>query len=404
MRVIVIGGGASGLMAALTVSERPDARVVLLERQARVGRKLLATGNGRCNLTNRNLTPENYHGENAGFCEYALSRFGSEQTLAYFRALGLLTVSEASGRVYPVSDSANSVVDVLRLALMQRKNVELRTGCEVQSLRKKKGKFELVLPEESLTGDCVIVCAGGCAGGKLGGTELGYRLLESVGHHRTRLCPALVQLRTDTTFVRALKGVRCNAAVTYHSAGAVEKRFGEVQFTEYGVSGPAVFELSRTVSVNPAPGTLLLDLLPECSVEELLSLLRSRCETMPEWKAEELLTGILHNRLGKTVLRSCGVAYETDCSRLSDEVLRAVCRTVKCFTLEVKGTMGMDGAQVTAGGISTSEFRADTMESRICRGLYAAGEVLDIDGDCGGYNLQWAWSSGRLAGELRGLE
>lgn len=404
MKVIIVGGGASGLMAALTASERPDARVVLLERQARVGRKLLATGNGRCNLSNRNLTPKNYHGENAGFCEYALSRFGPEQTLAWFRALGLLTAAEESGRVYPVSDSANSVVDVLRLALAQRENVKLRAGCEVQALRKKRGKFEVVLPEETLTGEAVIVCAGGCAGGKLGGTELGYRLLEGMGHHRTRLCPALVQLRTDTTYVRALKGVRCDARVTYRAPGTAEERRGEVQFTEYGVSGPAIFELSRAVSVHPVPGTLLLDLLPEVSEEEVLALLEARCAGTPGWKAEELLTGFVHNRLGKTLLRSCGISFETDCSSLSADTLRAVCRAVKHFAIEVKGTMGMDGAQVTAGGILTSEFRADTMESRLCRGLYAAGEVLDIDGDCGGYNLQWAWSSGRLAGELRGME
>ena len=404
MKVIIVGGGASGLMAALTASERPDARVVLLERQARVGRKLLATGNGRCNLSNRNLTPKNYHGENAGFCEYALSRFGPEQTLAWFRALGLLTAAEESGRVYPVSDSANSVVDVLRLALAQRENVELRAGCEVQALRKKRGKFEVVLPEETLTGEAVIVCAGGCAGGKLGGTELGYRLLEGMGHHCTRLCPALVQLRTDTTYVRALKGVRCDVRATYRASGTAEERCGEVQFTEYGVSGPAIFELSRAVSVHPVPGTLLLDLLPEVSEEEVLALLEARCAGTPGWKAEELLTGFVHNRLGKTLLRSCGISFETDCSSLSADTLRAVCRAVKHFAIEVKGTMGMDGAQVTAGGIHTSEFRADTMESRLCRGLYAAGEVLDIDGDCGGYNLQWAWSSGRLAGELRGME
>lgn len=404
MKVIIVGGGASGLMAALTASERPDARVVLLERQARVGRKLLATGNGRCNLSNRNLTPKNYHGENAGFCEYALSRFGPEQTLAWFRALGLLTAAEESGRVYPVSDSANSVVDVLRLALAQRENVELRAGCEVQALRKKRGKFEVVLPEETLTGEAVIVCTGGCAGGKLGGTELGYRLLEGMGHHRTRLCPALVQLRTDTTYVRALKGVRCDARVTYRAPGTAEERRGEVQFTEYGVSGPAIFELSRAVSVHPVPGTLLLDLLPEVSEEEVFALLEARCAGTPGWKAEELLTGFVHNRLGKTLLRSCGISFETDCSSLSADTLRAVCRAVKHFAIEVKGTMGMDGAQVTAGGILTSEFRADTMESRLYRGLYAAGEVLDIDGDCGGYNLQWAWSSGRLAGKLRGME
>lgn len=401
MKVLIIGGGASGLMAALTASERPENRVILLERQARVGRKLLATGNGRCNLTNRKVALENYHGEDSDFCECALMRFDSERTLQFFRSLGLLTVTEPSGRVYPVSDSANSVVDVLRLTLAQRKNVELRAGCEVQSLRKKNGSFEAVLPDGTVQADCAIVCAGGCAGGKLGGTDSGYRLLESFGHKRTKLYPALVQLKTDTTYVRALKGVRCEAALTYRAASVRCDAAGEVQFTEYGVSGPAVFALSRAASVTGC-GTLLLDLLPETPEDELLALLQARSTACPDWKSEELLTGLLHNRLGKTVLRRCEIPFESTCGALQEAALRAACRTVKHFALEVKGSMGMDGAQVTAGGIRTSEFRADTLESRLCRGLYAAGEVLDIDGDCGGYNLQWAWSSGRLAGQLRG--
>lgn len=401
MKVLIIGGGAAGLMAALTASERPENRVILLERQARVGRKLLATGNGRCNLTNRNLTLENYHGEDSDFCECALMRFDQERTLQYFRALGLLTVAEPSGRVYPVSDSANSVVDVLRLALGQRANVELRTGCEVQSLRKTNGRFEAALPDGAVQADCAIVCAGGCAGGKLGGTDMGYRLLESFGHKRTKLYPALVQLKTDTTYVRALKGVRCEAALSYRAAALRCEAAGEVQFTEYGVSGPAVFALSRAASVAGS-GTLLLDLLPEVPRDELLGLLQARCAASPGWKSEELLTGLLHNRLGKTVLRLCGIPFESTCGALDEAALQTVSHAVKHFALEVKGTMGMDGAQVTAGGIRTAEFRADTLESRLCRGLYAAGEVLDIDGDCGGYNLQWAWSSGRLAGQLRG--
>lgn len=403
MRVLIIGGGAAGMAAALTASEDGTREVVVLERQARVGRKLLATGNGRCNLTNRNLNIANYHGENAAFCAAALRRFSPEETISWFRGLGLLTVTEDSGRVYPLSDSANSVVDVLRLALSQRKNVRLCTGCEVQALRRKKGKFFVSLPEKTLEGDCVIVCAGGCAGAKLGGTEMGYRLLESLGHHRTALFPALVQLRTDTALVRGLKGVRCDASVRFRGEGMTAESCGEVQFTEYGVSGPAIFELSRAASVC-GRGTLLLDLLRGSTEDALFDLLEERCRRTPNWEAGELLTGILHNRLGKTILKSCGLPFGETCGSLDGQALRRVCHMVKYFALEVRGAMGMDGAQVTAGGIRTAEFRPDTLESRLCRGLYAAGEVLDIDGDCGGYNLQWAWASGRLAGELRGTQ
>ncbi len=392
MKVLIIGGGASGMMAALTASKMHE--VTLVERQGRMAKKLLATGNGRCNLTNSNLTLENYHGQEVEFCRYALDYFSTEKTLQYFHTLGLVTVCEPTGRVYPYSDSANSVADVLRLPLEQRDNVRIVTGCEITSLNRKKGRFIAQSEHETFEADCVIVCAGGAAGGKLGGTDWGYRLLSSFGHSRTKLYPSLVQLRTDTTFIRSLKGVRCDAKVR---CGAMEKR-GEVQFTDYGVSGPVIFELSREIREGDR---IIFDLLPDLSEQELTDMLTQRVEAMPKLKAEDLMTGILHNRLGRTMLRVCGFSLETACEELKPSLCQIV-KTVKCFAVNVLGTMGMDSAQVTAGGIKTSEFRPDTMESRLCKGLYAAGEVLDIDGDCGGYNLQWAWSSGRLAGELRG--
>ncbi len=392
MRILIIGGGAAGMMAALTASENPENQVILVERQSRLGRKLLATGNGRCNLTNRNMGKEHYHGEQRNFCNYALNFFNVDMTLEYFRSLGLLTVTEASGRVYPYSDSANSVLDVLRLPLEQRKNVTILSGQEVLSLQGQKGRFLAKTAEEELQADRVIICAGGLAGSKLGGTEMGYKLLSAFGHSRTKLYPSLVQLKTDSTLVRSLKGVRAEALVRYGKAVAR----GELQFTDYGVSGPVIFELSR----GAVGGELRIDLLPEHSVEEVLAMLERRRELMPELKAEDLLTGILHNRLGRTLLRACGVSLEQPCSQVRD--LEGVVRLCKSFCLTVTGNMGMEQAQVTAGGIRTEEFDPTTLVSKLCPGLYAAGEVLDIDGDCGGYNLQWAWSSGRLAGEMRG--
>lgn len=390
---IIIGGGASGLMAALTASERPERTVLLLERQARTGKKLLATGNGRCNLSNRRLSLAHYHGGQPEFARPALEAFDSGAATDYFRSLGLLTVTEASGRVYPATDSANSVADVLRLTLQQRPNVTLRTASEVIGLRREAAGFTVWTAEETFSAARVIVCAGGLAGTKLGGVDLGYKLLQSVGHRRTRLYPALVQVRTETGFVRSLKGVRCEAEVAYGR----ERRRGELQFTEYGVSGPVIFELSRSISVCGG-GELTLDLLPGCTEGELLALLRRRCAALPALPAEELLTGILHNRLGRSLLRACGYRFDQPCASVDD--LPRVCRAVKQFALRVEGVMGMDCAQVTAGGIRTEDFDPQTLQSRLCPGLYAAGEVLDIDGDCGGYNLQWAWASGRLAGKL----
>lgn len=393
MKILIIGGGASGLMAALTASETAENEVILLERQARVARKLLATGNGRCNLSNTRLTPESYHGEQSGFCKPALTAFPTEKTLAYFESLGLLTVTEDSGRVYPFSDSANSVADVLRLTLEQRNNVMIVTGAEVTALRRRKGRFLAEAGERCFEADRAIVCAGGAAGGKLGGTELGYRLLSSFGHKLTRMTPALVQLRTDTTYVRALKGVRCEARVRL----GAQERCGELQFTDYGVSGPVIFELSR--EAVRSGGELLIDFLPQTDEDALRTMLEARRAKLPTLRAEELLTGLLHNRLGRTLLRAAGISGEMPCGSI--ENFETICRTVKAFRLNIVGSMGMDSAQVTAGGVRTDGFDPETLESRLCPGLYAAGEVLDIDGDCGGYNLQWAWSSGHAAGLLR---
>lgn len=400
MKVAVIGGGAAGLTAAITAAEAGHT-VTVLERQGRVGRKLMATGNGRCNLSNLNWGPENYHGQDPAFALPALAAFPSAAALDFFRSLGLLTVAEPSGRVYPRSDQAGSVVDVLRLAAAAR-GAELRTGAEVLSLCRAGDGFALALAGETVTADRVIVCCGGLAGEKLGGTKSGYALLSSLGHRRTPLHPALVQLRTDPTYVRALKGVRAEARVVLEEAGAViAQSAGEVQFTDYGVSGPAVFEVSRAASTAAGEVTARLDLLPGLPRGELEGLLARRVEDLPGLPLENLLTGMLHNRLGQTVLRYAGCGLSGTVNGLTGTDLGRIAAAVKDFTLPVTGTLGFDAAQVTAGGMDTAEFDPNTLRSRLVPGLYAAGEVLDVDGDCGGYNLQWAWASGRLAGRLR---
>ena len=398
MKVLVIGGGASGMAAALTAAQVPGAQVTLLERQARVGRKLLATGKGRCNLTNRHIESSHYHGAPPAFVRPALERFPMEETLRYFEALGLLTVEEPSGRVYPFSDQANSVVDVLRLAL-EAAGVEVVLGAEVLSLGKKARGYSAKTQETNYYGDKVILACGGMAGGKLGGTDLGYKLLESLGHRITPLKPALVQLRNETGPIRGLKGVRADAGIVLKRQGqTVAKGGGEVQFTDFGISGPAIFELSREITGHGE--TLLLDFLRPWDADTLRRHLLRRRDACPALPLEDFLTGTLHNRLGRMVLKQAGLSLGTPSGSLDEAAICEVLRLLKHFPLEVTGPMGFDQAQVTAGGADTSQFRADTLESRLCPGLFACGEVLDVDGDCGGYNLQWAWSSGRLAGLL----
>ena len=396
MVIVIIGGGASGMAAALAAAENPNVQVILFERQARVGRKLQATGNGRCNLSNVHAAEKGYHGEDANFVSPAIREFPPEKTLDWFLNLGLFTVTEDSGRVYPYSDQANSVVDVLRFA-MERPNISLRTGFEVKKLRKIGLRFRVEGEEGFVDCDRIIVACGGLAGTKLGGSMSGYKLLGKLGHHSTRLRPALVQIKAAWNGVSALKGVRANCHARIFCDGELwSESTGEIQFTEYGLSGPVIFEISRDVCQKAGNWVCKLDFLPHISRENLEKALLKRKESSLE--AEELLTGILHNRLGRVLTKAAGVRGNLPISELNEDQIFSVCDAVKEFEIALEETLGMDSAQVTAGGILTDEFDPNTMESRLVPGLYACGEVLDIDGDCGGYNLQWAWSSGRLAG------
>ena len=402
MVVGIIGGGASGMAAALAAAENETVQVVLFERQARVGRKLLATGNGRCNLSNLHAGDRGYHGEDASFAEPALNAFDVQQTLDWFRSLGLFTVAEGSGRIYPYSDQANSVVDVLRFAL-EKPNISLKTGFEVTKVKKIAQGFSVENGEEAVLCDKLIVACGGLAGTKLGGSMSGYKLLAKFGHRSTKLRPALVQLKSGWTGTASLKGVRANCHVQIlHNGALFSESRGELQFTEYGLSGPVIFEVSRDACQSSGDWTARLDFLPEIDEIDLLSELKRRRNT--NLPVEELLTGILHNRLGRVVTKAAGVKGGQPVSDLEDAELTQVVKAVKTFEVSLAEPLGMDSAQVTAGGVRTAEFDSATMESKLVPGLYACGEVLDIDGDCGGYNLQWAWSSGRLAGSSAGKE
>lgn len=400
MTIGIIGGGASGMAAALAAAENDAVQVVLMERQARVGRKLQATGNGRCNLTNLHALEGGYHGENPGFSEFALSAHGPEDTLAWFSQLGLFTTAENSGRVYPYSDQANSVVDVLRFAL-EKPNITVKLGFEAEKVKKTPEGFLVQSREETVSCDALIIACGGLAGTKLGGSMCGYKLLRSLGHRCTRLRPALVQLKTSWSGTAGLKGVRANChTAIWHNGAKHSESTGELQFTEYGLSGPVIFEISRDACQSGGDWVCRLDFLPQIEEEALkMELLRRKRTPLP---ASELLTGILHNRLGRVVAQAAGIRAGQAISDLPEYALEQAARAVKNFEIPLTEPMGMDCAQVTAGGIVTDEFNRETMESRLVPGLYACGEVLDVDGDCGGYNLQWAWSSGRLAGANAG--
>ena len=405
MVIGIIGGGASGMAAALAASENINAQVLLFERQARLGRKLLATGNGRCNLTNLHARPYHYHGDQTDFAEFALEKYNVENTLQWFADLGLYTVAEASGRVYPYSNQANSVLDVLRFAL-EKPNIQVLTGFEVTKVKKTEAGFTVESAEETHFCDKLIIACGGLAGTKLGGSMSGYKLLQKFGHKVTKLRPTLVQIKSDWHGCAALKGVRAECHVTITRDGALHSSCkGEIQFTEYGLSGPVIFEVSRDVCREKGNWVCRLDLLPEMEelrLDWLMPILQKKRQT--KLAAEDLFTGILHNRLGRVVVKEAGISLHAPIRQLEDWELEKACRTALELNIPLSEPMGMDSAQVTAGGIVTCEFDPETMESKLVPGLYACGEVLDIDGDCGGYNLQWAWSSGRCAGHAAGKE
>ena len=397
--VAVIGGGASGIMAALTAAMEPGRHVVLFERQQRIGRKLLATGNGRCNLTNIMAVPEDYYGDDAAFARTALSLFTPHDTLRFFSDLGLLTVTEADGRVYPLSDSSNSVLDVLRFALA-RAGVEQICGTPVDAIVPVGSGFRVQYGEASLDADAVIMACGGAAGSKLGGVMDGYRLGKALGHRRTSLYPSLTRIVTDSDYPRSLKGIRVQAGLRLTRGEALlSEGRGEIQFTEKGVSGPAGFNLSRAVSTGGAGLVLHLALLPY-QRGDLMELLLRRVQKFPEIEASELFTGMLHNRLGRVLVKAAGLPLAVPLSELSPQQLLRAASVCADFALPVTGVEGFEAAQVTAGGLHTSQFDRLSLESRLVPGLFACGELLDIDGPCGGYNLQWAWASGALAGRL----
>lgn len=384
------------MAAAITASNDKNNNVILLERQQRVGKKLLSTGNGRCNLTNTGAAPEHYHGAQPGFSDEVLSRFTPEDTLRFFDSLGLAVSCEYGGRVYPQSNSANSVVDVLRFALM-RDNITVKTSCPARKIERRGEGFLVLTDEGKINADFVIVSCGGAAGAKVGGVHDGYELLKPLGHKSTALLPSLVQLVTDPNYPRALKGVRVMARLRLEKDGEIiAESSGELQFTETGLSGPAAFDISRAAA-QTGKGKVHIDLSGN---EDIEAKLRARIKANPSLCADDALTGVLHNRLGRMVVKYAGVPGQTPLERLEQPQIAAIAAACRDFCIELRGVEDFDHAQVTAGGIKTTGVNPKTLESWFVPHLFITGELLDVDADCGGYNLQWAWASGVTAGRL----
>ena len=399
--VIIIGGGAAGLTAALSASQR-GAKVTVLEAAPRIGRKILASGNGRCNLANLGLM--RYNGDTV-LASAVLAAYPVEKVLSFFSGLGLVTIEEAGGRVYPACGQAAAVLDVLRLAL-DRQHVQVVCEAPVTKLTKTKTGFQAVTPQGTFEAKAVVAAFGGMAGGKLGHDGGAYQLLTKMGHTLVSPRPALTALVTEKKAVKGLSGLRLPAKLTLcDGAKPVEAASGEALFTYYGVSGVCAMQLSRRAGELLNQGkqpTLYLDFSPMLG---LIPRIYDRVEAADPFEHVPLLLSCLKERqhtLPKEALLT-GFAPRLLVERLKGMSLPDMAKHLAAFPAPIVGVRGMENAQVTAGGIRGSEFDSRTLQSRTCPGLFAAGEALDVDGDCGGFNLQFAFASGLIAGENAAL-
>lgn len=384
----IIGGGATGLAAAIFAARRGK-NVLLLERLPRVGKKILSTGNGRCNITNQNIAPTRYHGQDASFAMMALSVFSLSDTASFFESIGLLFTEGENGKLYPKSLQASSVLDLLRLEL-SRLDVSETVDTFVKDVKKEKDGFHITAEDgRTFFAKTVILATGGKAAPSMGTDGAGYALAQNFGHTCITPIPSLVQIKTEPP-MRALKGVKHVGEASLYIDGAhVHSETGEILFTDYGLSGPPIFNLSRYASEGVRQNRkvcISLNLFPDYTPEALFSFLEARKKALPHLTGEAFLFGLLPKLLGREITKRARDLY--DLSGL-----------LSAFPLKVTGVMPWANAQVTAGGIATKDVNPETMESRLCPGLYFCGEILDIDGDCGGFNLQWAWSSAYVAAQ-----
>lgn len=399
-KIIVVGGGAAGMMAAI-VAKRSGAEVILLERNDRVGKKLLATGNGRCNYTNLNININNYHGLNNQFALNALKEFNVYKTLEFFDCMGITPADEDNGKVYPLSFQSSSMLDVLRYEIAYL-GVELITEAFVSEVIKKTRFIVKLKDGRTFEGDKVILATGGMAMPVSGSDGSGYSIAKSLGHTVTPIYPGLVQLKLEGNIFKQVNGVKfVGIAGVYHKNNLIIEDSGDILFTDYGISGPPILQISRKAIELINKGLdveLKISIIHTKTVEELKAYLIKRFSNMPIKTIEESLIGMINKKLILPILKELNIDKSTRAGAIKVNDMEKLAKLLTSWSFQVIGNKGWGQAQVTAGGVDTNEVIGTTMESNIVEGLYIIGELLDIDGDCGGYNLQWAWSSGYMAG------
>lgn len=394
--IAIVGAGASGLTAAIFAKkENPSADVVLFERADRVGKKIATSGNGQCNITNANPDKTHYHGD-SDFAKTVIDNFPPTEQERFFAECGIMLNFEAGGKAYPMSYQASSVVDALRFRAAEL-GVEIKALTKVEAVSKKENGFLVKYADGAITAKNLIISSGGAAGGNLGGED-GYSFLKSFGHKVTHLYPAIVQLKSGEPFIRSLKGVKLFAKLTAKSGkNTYSAEPSDFLFTDYGISGPAVLSLSSYYREGER-FCVFADLLPYSNIDKTYKFLSDKQSAFGNRTADELFAGLVHKKLGIELVKLEKIAPSSKIGDISDQKLKNLASLVHNLPFNITGTNGMKNAQVTAGGVDTKDFCADSMMSKLQEGLFASGEVLNVDGDCGGFNLCFAWASGKAAG------
>ena len=397
--IAVIGGGASGLMAAIT-AKKSGKEVIILERKDRILKKVLITGNGRCNITNVNANISNYFGKNISSVENILNRFTPHDTMDFFNELGIVCNEENRGKVYPLSGQASSVVDALRFEA-EKLGIKIETEFYVRKIEKDGFKFKIYSEDKKkIEAGRVILAAGGQSYPELGSNGSGFELAKELGHSVTKLSPSIVQLKTEKYQVKGLQGIKTDVAVTaYGDNKKICTYDGELLFTDYGISGNVVFNISFVMPLYKNV-EFEIDFMEKFDYNELYEMLKERKRILSHLTMENYFNGMINKKLGQFLSKVSGIEkLSKPVKDLNDSDIRKLCTVLKKYRVKILETTGFKNAQVTAGGVLLDEVNTETLESKIVKGLYFSGEVLDVYGECGGFNLQWAWASGHIAGE-----
>ena len=398
--VAVIGGGAAGMMAAIT-SAREGARVTILEHKERIGKKILSTGNGRCNFTNTYQTPACYRSDNRDFAWNIIQKFNVEKTISFFKELGIYP-KDRNGYLYPYSDQAAAILEVLQIEVAKL-DICVMTEINVLDIQPVKRGIRITTDKKTITADSVILACGSKAAPVTGSDGSGYQLAKLFGHRIVPVLPALVQLRCAEKFYKSISGVRVQGSVEIYADDIfLASDTGEIQLTNYGISGIPVFQVSRYAAkalYKKQSVTAVLNFMPDMNKDKFLLFLKERITLCPYKTLDEFFTGVFPKKLCELWIRLSRLPKEMRVSDLSGEQLEKLVLLIQHLRTHITETNSFEQAQICCGGVDTTEINPDTLESNYVPGIYFAGELLDVDGICGGYNLQWAWSSGFVAGK-----